>query len=91
MSPYRLHRAQEVYGTPNPQVQQGVPARIGRVFRDEEELPASADLSKSRHVGVSPVDGEGEDGGSGHYPYREVERDRPNVDVSSSYGYRTST
>jgi hypothetical protein len=35
----------ETYRVPAKLVQQrGIPDRAGRVFRDEEELPASADL-----------------------------------------------
>jgi WD40 repeat protein len=42
-----LHTALETYRVPKQLVQQrGVPARIERVFRDEEELPASADLNQ---------------------------------------------
>ncbi len=42
-----LHRALETWRTPRRLVAQGVPARLDRVFRDEEELPASASLSDS--------------------------------------------
>src|SRR3954453_21144194 len=39
-----LHRALETYRVPaGVRRDRGVPARVGRVFRDEEELPASAD------------------------------------------------
>src|SRR4051812_6322427 len=42
-----LHRALETYRVPRRLVvQQGAAPRIGRIFRDEEELPASADLSQ---------------------------------------------
>ncbi len=42
-----LHRALETYRVPAKLVRQkGVPERLGRVFRDEDELPASADLSQ---------------------------------------------
>lgn len=41
-----LHRSLEAFRTPRALVRAGVPARVGRVFRDEEELPASADLSR---------------------------------------------
>ena len=40
-----LHRTLETFKTPKPLIQKGVPSRIPRVFRDEDELPASADLS----------------------------------------------
>lgn len=41
-----LHRALETYRVPRRlQRSAGLPPRIGRCFRDEEELPASADLS----------------------------------------------
>ena len=41
-----LHKALETYRTPRGLVQgQGVRARLDRVFRDEEELPVSADLN----------------------------------------------
>ncbi|MGQ0615260.1 MAG: toll/interleukin-1 receptor domain-containing protein [Planctomycetaceae bacterium] len=42
-----LHRALETWRTPRRLVVQGVPARLDRVFRDEDELPASASLSES--------------------------------------------
>ena len=42
-----LHRALETYRPPRALVRSGVPARIRRVFRDEDELPASADLSRA--------------------------------------------
>lgn len=41
-----LHSQLETYSVPKRLVALGVPSRIGRVFRDEEELPASADLSR---------------------------------------------
>ena len=41
-----LHGALESFRTPKPLVAAGVRPRIGRVFRDEDELPASADLSR---------------------------------------------
>ena len=40
-----LHRALEGYRTPSALVTGGVRRRVGRVFRDEEELAASSDLS----------------------------------------------
>ena len=40
-----LHKALETYKVPKDLVEKGFPARIKRVFRDEEELPASSDLS----------------------------------------------
>lgn len=40
-----LHQQLERYRTPRPLVARGIPRRLKRVFRDEEELPASADLS----------------------------------------------
>lgn len=40
-----LHVALETYRVPHRLVQAGAPRRLGRVFRDEEELAASADLS----------------------------------------------
>lgn len=40
-----LHGALEAFRVPAPLVSAGTRARIGRVFRDEEELAASADLS----------------------------------------------
>lgn len=40
-----LHRALESYRPPRYLVKRGVAPRIRKVFRDEEELPASADLS----------------------------------------------
>ena len=41
-----LHRALETYRVPAKLAASvGIPRQIGRVFRDEEELPASADLS----------------------------------------------
>src|SRR4051794_5140114 len=45
--PIWLHRAMEAYRVPKRlRRSAGLPPRVGRVFRDEEELPASADLSK---------------------------------------------
>jgi hypothetical protein len=41
-----LHTSLEAYRVPQRLVTSGVPGRIGRVFRDEEELAASADLSQ---------------------------------------------
>lgn len=41
-----LHSRLETYRVPARLVASGAPRRIGRVFRDEEELPASADLSQ---------------------------------------------
>jgi hypothetical protein len=41
-----LHRALETYRVPDPLVRTGKPRRLGRVFRDEEELGASSDLSE---------------------------------------------
>lgn len=40
-----LHGALETYRVPKELVKKGIPARLTRVFRDEEELPANADLS----------------------------------------------
>ena len=40
-----LHRALETFRTPRTLVAKGFPERIRRVFRDEEELAASSDLS----------------------------------------------
>ncbi|MGD9688329.1 MAG: TIR domain-containing protein [Phycisphaerales bacterium] len=40
-----LHGALETYRVPRELVKQGFPARLTRVFRDEDELPANADLS----------------------------------------------
>lgn len=40
-----LHGALETYRVPRALVKKGFPARLTRVFRDEEELPANADLS----------------------------------------------
>src|SRR5689334_6418616 len=41
-----LHKALETYRVPRSLVRQrGVPARLGKCFRDEEELPVSSDLS----------------------------------------------
>ena len=42
-----LHRAMETYRVPRALVRMGYPARLARVFRDEDELPASADLPQS--------------------------------------------
>jgi WD40 repeat protein len=42
-----LHRSLETYRVPKRlAAERGLPSRVGRVFRDEEELPASADLSR---------------------------------------------
>src|SRR5262249_22515606 len=35
----------ESFRTPRPLCKQGYPARLGRLFRDEDEIPASPDLS----------------------------------------------
>jgi len=44
----RLHGALETYRTPKNLMRElGFPARIGKVFRDTEELPTSGDLSAS--------------------------------------------
>ena len=40
-----LHGALETYRVPAALVRQGYPARLGRVFRDDEELAASSDLT----------------------------------------------
>ncbi len=49
-----LHRAIEGYRVPKSLVKQGKSARrVGRVFRDEEELAASADLSKEIDAALS--------------------------------------
>lgn len=42
-----LHTALETYRVPQRLVAEGTPARVGRVFRDEEELAAAADLSET--------------------------------------------
>src|SRR4051812_41555871 len=42
-----LHAGLETYRVPGALVRAGVRPRVGRVFRDEEELSASADLSAS--------------------------------------------
>src|SRR4051812_41267165 len=42
-----LHRTLETYRVPRRlAAERGLPRRIGRCFRDEEELPASSDLSR---------------------------------------------
>jgi hypothetical protein len=41
-----LHAGLETYRVPRHLVRSGAPRRLGRVFRDEEELAASADLSE---------------------------------------------
>ena len=41
-----LHKALETYKVPGDLVQKGYPSKIKKIFRDEEELPASSDLSK---------------------------------------------
>lgn len=40
-----LLSALETYRTPKTLQKQGLPARLGKVFRDEDEIPASSDLS----------------------------------------------
>ena len=53
-----LHRALETYRVPRRLVQDAELApRIGRVFRDEEELAASADLSESIDLALMPDPG----------------------------------
>lgn len=42
-----LHTALETYRVPRRLVAEGAPARVGRVFRDEEEVAAAADLSET--------------------------------------------
>src|SRR5262245_37611742 len=39
-----LHGALETFRTPPDLVEMGFPPRLGRVFRDEEEVPSAADL-----------------------------------------------
>jgi TIR domain len=41
-----LHSKLEAYRVPRRLIASGAPSRVGRVFRDEEELAASADLSQ---------------------------------------------
>ena len=41
----RMFEALETYQTPKSLQQQGYPARLGKLFRDEDEIPASTDLS----------------------------------------------
>src|SRR3954447_26456879 len=42
-----LHKALETYRVPKKLARErGLPRRVGRCFRDEEELPASSDLSR---------------------------------------------
>ena len=41
----RIMAALETYRTPKPLQAEAFPARIGRLFRDEDEIPASDDLS----------------------------------------------
>jgi len=48
-----LHGELENFRVPAALKNQGLPARIGRVFRDEEELAASADLSASINEALS--------------------------------------
>ncbi len=43
----RLHNLLEIYRTPRPLVRRGVARRLGRVFRDTDELAASSSLSDS--------------------------------------------
>jgi WD40 repeat protein len=40
-----VHAAIESYRTPKRLVERGIPERVGKIFRDEEELAASANLS----------------------------------------------
>ena len=49
-----LHSALETYRVPRKLVQQGIVPRIGRVFRDEEELSAAADLHKDIEAKSAP-------------------------------------
>ena len=42
-----LQQSLETYRPPPPLIKKGIPPRLGKVFRDEEELAASSDLSKS--------------------------------------------
>jgi len=52
-----LYAALETYRVPAKLVEQrGILARVGRVFRDEEELPASADLSQEIDAGAAGVE-----------------------------------
>ena len=41
----RMFEALETYRTPKTLQKQGYPAQLGKLFRDEDEIPASADLS----------------------------------------------
>jgi hypothetical protein len=49
----RLHEDLETFRVPADLVARGFPARLGRVFRDEEELPANADLSSQIAVALA--------------------------------------
>lgn len=42
-----IHSKMETYRVPKRLVAKGLPRRVGKMFRDEEELAASADLSAS--------------------------------------------
>ena len=39
------HVGAESYRTPKPLQREAFPERIGRLFRDEDEIPSSSDLS----------------------------------------------
>src|SRR5580658_11281149 len=41
----RIMRALETYRTPKPLQREAYPDRLGHLFRDEDEIPASSDLS----------------------------------------------
>ncbi len=51
-----LHRALETYRTPRRLVQNGARPRVGKVFRDEEELAASANLSAEIDAALTASD-----------------------------------
>jgi len=43
----RIMQALETFNTPKALIAENYPAKVGHLFRDEDEIPASADLSDS--------------------------------------------
>ena len=52
----RIMEALETYRTPKPFVAEAFPSRIGRLFRDEDEIPSSHDLSDEIRSALSRSD-----------------------------------
>lgn len=51
-----LENSLETYKVPKPLIKQGFPEKIGRLFRDEDELPVSSDLSEQIKQALTTAD-----------------------------------